>query len=286
MGPPHLLATNGAEISQRHPQVRAGSTKPGPGPHRGVWQGGSIHASPLGVIKCGLISRVKRLLSTTTRREQREAHAHQKKSKAACLTLCWRLETSPSTLAQTGRPTWSAATCCPRSYRPHLGGVLSLRPPSRRPPCRASQVSDSPRSSWSTAGLRSCSQQVPPPDVAGLDARDYRALVAPVAITTVSAHSHWHLPRPSSAVESGQSKPFILIADQPRAPTLPRSQSPHPHPHPWDLNARDTDTFLAESPSFPPFTLRTQIARSVRPRLGGPVSSRESHLIRSGWVGC
>lgn len=123
------------------------------------------------------------------------------------------------------------------------------------------------------------------PDVDGLDARDYRAPVAPVALTTTAPRSRWLSPRPSPVLESGQSQPFLLIADQARTPTLPVA-----HPFPRTRARTIRIQCLQVAPLFHLSTLRPQSARSVRVSsrspLGLPVSSRESHLIRSGWVGC
>lgn len=90
-----------------------------------------------------------------------------------------------------------------------------------------------------------------PPDANGLGARDYRALVAPVALTTAAAQSQRPSPRPSPCGRSGQSKPLCLIADL--APGIPRSHSPFKSRPLGGWGIRDRDTVLADSPSSPPF---------------------------------
>lgn len=148
-GPPHFLATHGVRISQRRPQVRAGSTSRDRGPTK-VWQGASIHASPLGSSSVAL----SRVSTKSYQQPQAQAHAHEEKQSglpdAELETRAEHIHTCLNRTSHLERSHLLRAVVS-RSFGWHTLGS----PTSCRPPCRASQVR--PRSSRSTAGSRSCS---------------------------------------------------------------------------------------------------------------------------------
>lgn len=159
-----------------------------------------------------------------------------KKSKVTCLTL--ELETG-------AEPIRTCLNRTPHLERNHLlPTVISRSRLAARPlPSITGQASFVLVDGWVAVLLPASS----PPDVDALDAKDYRVLVAPVALPPQRhAHTASRLSPRLRLIRSIKAfPPYRQSGQGSHAPSRPSLPS--------DSGTRDTDTVLAESPSFPHF---------------------------------
>lgn len=232
--------------SDGHKRGRDQRARTGAPQRRG--QGGSIHASPLRSSSVALSSVSSVSYQLINHHKQR--HMLTKKSKViTCLTIGLETGAEPihTCLNRTSHLQRSPLlpTVASRSFgwRP-LGSLTSRRPPVRPAEHhglglvrRGRRLGRGPAPSKQHSRCGRTGRKRPPGTCSARRA------------TTAAARSHWLSPRPSLAVDLVKSEPFLLIANQARAPTLPVAIPPPPRT--WVRC--DTDTVLADSPSFPPF---------------------------------